>query len=187
MSVEIRREDHRSLSAYAAISIAFDVREALQLPVGEGPLRCRSVSPTYRKDYDAMPGNHPRDWPTRFAVERAEFMAAYSDGERVGGAVAVVDPSDVVRLGGESPLALLWDLRVAPQARGRGNGRALLAAMEERMHEIGVPGILVETQDVNVAACRLYASAGYAITSVDARAYPELPGETQIIWTKRFG
>ena len=186
MSVEIRREDHRSLSAYAAISIAFDVREAVQLPVDEGSLRCRRVSPAYRKDYDAMPGNHPRDWRTRFAVDRAEFMAAYSGGARIGGAVAVVEPSDVVRLGGENPFALLWDLRVAPDARGRGIGRALLAAMEERMHEIGVPGSLVETQDVNVAACRLYASAGYAIRRIDASAYPDLPGETQIIWTRPF-
>jgi ribosomal protein S18 acetylase RimI-like enzyme len=81
---------------------------------------------------------------------------------------------------------VLWDLRVAPETRGRGVGRTLLAAMEARMREIGLPGITVETQDINVAACRLYASAGYRITRTDANAYAELPSETQIIWTKRF-
>jgi ribosomal protein S18 acetylase RimI-like enzyme len=188
MTVEIRRDESRSLSAYAAISSAYEVRAALQVPrVGVRALPSRIVSTAYRKDYDAIPGNHPRDWPTRFAVERAEFIAAYRSGERIGGAVAVVDPSDVAKLGGEAPLALLWDLRVAPAVRGRGVGRALLAAMEARVREIGLPGIVVETQDINVAACRLYAGAGFRITSVDAHAYIELPGETQIIWTKRFG
>jgi ribosomal protein S18 acetylase RimI-like enzyme len=187
VSVEIRREDYRALGAHSAISIAFDVREAVQLPVVAGDaLHHRIVSPGYLKDYDAIPGNDPRDWPARFAVDRAELLAAYLDGERVGGAVAVVEPSDVARLGGEPPLAVLWDLRVAPETRGRGVGRTLLAAMEARMREIGLPGITGETQDINVAACRLYASAGYRITRTDANAYAELPSETQIIWTKRF-
>jgi ribosomal protein S18 acetylase RimI-like enzyme len=187
MSVEIRREDHRALSAYADIAIGYDVREALETPVVGRVLQYRVVSPGYRKDYDAIPGNHPRDWATRFAVDRAEFIAAYAHGERVGGAVAVVDPSDVARLGGADSLALLWDLRVAPEARGRGVGRAILAAMEQRIREIGLAGVAVETQDINVAACRLYADSGYHIKRVDANAYAELPGETQIIWTKLFG
>jgi hypothetical protein len=119
VSVEIRREDFRSLGAYGEISATFDVREALRTPIaGDGALEYRVVSPSYQKDYDAIPGNHPRDWPTRFAVDRAEYIAAYSHGKRVGGAVAVVEPSDV--------------------------------------------------------------------SSVDANAYDELPGETRIIWTKRF-
>ena len=186
MPVEIRREDHRALDAYATIPVAFDVREAVRTPVADGALACRIVHPPHRKDYDAIPGNHPRDWPTRFAVDRAEFIAAFQSGDRIGGAVAVVDPADVARLGGAPPLALLWDLRVAPAVRGRGVGRALLAATEARVREIGLPGLVVETQDINVAACRLYAGAGYGITSIDAHAYAALPGETQIIWTKRF-
>ena len=185
--VELRREDHRSLTAYAAVPIAYEVREALQTPVvGEGALQHRIVRPAYRKDYDAIPGNRPQDWPTRFAVDRAEFIAAYAGGERVGGAVAVVEPTDVARLGGEHPLVLLWDLRVAPEARGRGIGRALLAAVETRLREIGIPGVVVETQDTNVAACHLYAGAGYGIRSVDPNASEQLPGETQIIWVKLF-
>jgi ribosomal protein S18 acetylase RimI-like enzyme len=187
VSVEIRREDFRSLGAYGEISTAFDVREALLTPIArDGALEYRVVSPSYQKDYDVIPSNHPRDWPTRFAVDRAEFIAAYSHGKRVGGVVAVVEPSDVARLGGENPLALLWDLRVTPEARGRGVGHALLAAVEARGRELDIPGVTVETQDVNVAACRLYAGAGYGISSVDANAYDGFPGETRIIWTKRF-
>ena len=187
MLLEIRREDGPSLTAYAAIPIAYDVREALQLPiVGTAPFARRIVRPPYRKDYDVIPGNHPCDWPARFAVDRAEFVAAYADGERVGGAVAVVEPSDVERLGGDPRLALLWDLRVAPHARRRGVGRALLARIEERLQDTGIAGIAVETQDINLAACQLYCAAGFVITSVEANTYHDLPEETRIVWTKIF-
>jgi ribosomal protein S18 acetylase RimI-like enzyme len=185
--VEIRREDHHSLAEYAAIPIAFEVREALRTPslgTQDSPLPRRLVPHVYRKDYDAVPGNHPRDWPRRFAVERADFIAAYLADRRVGGAVLVVDPTDVDRLGGERECALLWDLRVAPDVRGRGIGRALLAAVEMDARRSGAHAIAVETQDINIAACLFYADAGFRITRIQPDAYPDLPGETLIVWTK---
>jgi hypothetical protein len=62
--MEIRRESHQSLAGYAMISAAFEMREALQSPaVGstKRPLATRAVGPNHLKDYDAIPGNHPRD------------------------------------------------------------------------------------------------------------------------------
>jgi len=189
VSVEIRREDYHSLTDYAVVSIAYEVREAVNaLTTGAAPLPLprRVVTPAFRKDYDAIPGNHPDEWSTRFAVDRAHFISAYSMGGRVGGAVVIVDPSDVAQLGGDPGYALVWDLRVAPEARGHGIGRALLMAAEASVQEIGGAGIVAETQDVNVAACQLYARAGYVITSIDSKAYPELSGELQIMWSKIF-
>lgn len=189
MSVGIRREDHRSLTEYAAIATSFEVREAIgPLTAGPAPdpLPRRAVGPAFRKDYDAIAGNGPDGWHARFAVERACFMAAYDDGRRVGGAVAIVDPADVARLGGDPPFALLWDLRVAPEARGCGVGRALLGAAQAAAREMGGRGMTAETQDINVAACRLYAHAGFIIVRVDPAAYPDIAGETQIVWAKSF-
>jgi ribosomal protein S18 acetylase RimI-like enzyme len=189
VSIDIRREDHRSLAEYAAIPVAFEVRSALESPVVgpvRPPLRARAVWPGHDKDYDAIPGNHPSDWPSRFAVDRACFLAAYADGVRVGGTVVILEPSDVARLGGEAGLSLLWDLRVAPHARRHGIGRALLAAAEASAREAGARGIAVETQDVNVAACRTYAAAGFVVARVALDAYPGLPGEARMVWTKMF-
>ena len=140
-----------------------------------------------RKDYDAIPGNHPRDWPVRFATDRARFLGAYNAGHRVGAAVVILESSDVVRLGGEPGLALLWDIRVAPEARGRGVGRALLGAAEVSARDAGASGMMIETQTNNVAACELYARAGYRITKVAPNAYPDVPGEVQVMWAKTFG
>jgi hypothetical protein len=45
----------------------------------------------------------------------------------------------------------------------------------------------VETQNVNVAACRFYARQGCVLTAVDPFAYPALPGEIQLLWYKDLG
>src|SRR3954466_9559701 len=95
VSIEIRREDHRSLTGYAATATVFEVHEAIG-PVTPGraptPLPRRVVSPAFRKDYDAIAGNGPVGWHARFALDRARFVAAYDRGRRVGGAVVIVEP-----------------------------------------------------------------------------------------------
>lgn len=188
--IEVRREDHRSLAEYATIRSAFHVGEALMLAMDGDAIvphvETRPIRPGYDKDYDALPGNHPGEWPARFSVERACLLAAYVDGDRIGGAIVICDPDDVVRLRGERGLALLWDLRVARRARRRGVARALLAAAEASARDAEVRGLLVETQDVNVPACRVYAAAGFVLASVEHDAYPGLPGEARLIWTKTF-
>ena len=163
------------------------MREAiypLALGVLSSPLPRVVVAPARWKEYDAIPGNHPREWSERFSIERAHFLGAYAVGRRVGGAVVIVDGTDAVRLGGAAGLGLLWDLRVALDVRGAGIGRALLGAAERSARQAGMGGMVIETQNTNVAACELYARAGYGVTKVDATAYPDLPGEVQVVWTK---
>jgi ribosomal protein S18 acetylase RimI-like enzyme len=187
-SVELRYEDHHSLAEYATVPVAYEVRVVMQSPAAGArpPLPQGTANRSYWKDYDAIPGNHPRDWPARFAVDRARFVAAYMDGRRVGGAVVILDPTDIERLGGESGLALLWDLRVDPEFRGRGFGRALLMSAEGLARRAGVGGIIAETQDTNFPACQLYASSGYTLARIEPDAYPTLPEETLLVWRNTF-
>jgi streptothricin acetyltransferase len=42
----------------------------------------------------------------------------------------------------------------------------------------------VETQNTNLAACRLYAQQGFRLVQANHDAYPELPGDVQLIWRK---
>jgi len=189
--IDVRREDARCLADYAAISPAFEVRAAVSAPtlaIGEvrGALATRTVQPAYEKNYDRIPGNRPRDWPALFCVDRACFLGAYADGHRVSSAVVILDPNDAERLGADRHMALLWDLRVARDARRRGVEYALLTEVEVVARAADKVGIVAESQDINVAACETYAGAGYAITRIERDAYPELPGETRIVWTKAF-
>ena len=81
-------------------------------------------------------------------------------------------------------MALLWDIRVAPALRGRGIGRSLFAAAEAVAVAHGCQELKVETQNVNVAACRFYAAMGCELRVVRENAYPECPGEAQFLWYK---
>jgi len=42
----------------------------------------------------------------------------------------------------------------------------------------------VETQNINVPACRFYVRMGCALLAINCMAYPELPGEAQLLWCK---
>ncbi|MGZ8471829.1 MAG: hypothetical protein ACXWZ7_20745 [Gemmatirosa sp.] len=44
----------------------------------------------------------------------------------------------------------------------------------------------METQNVNVAACRFYAHQGCILGAVHRFAYPTLPDEAQLLWYRRL-
>ena len=124
---------------------------------------------------------HIRDagWPRATALERArdEFVpviereladstwriwsARNADGATVGW--LWVEP-------GKSPgSAFLYQITVAERFRRRGYGRAMLAALEERLAREGVDELVLNVNVGNVPAQGLYASAGYEQIGDDGR------------------
>jgi GNAT superfamily N-acetyltransferase len=189
MPIDIRREGYESLTSYAVVSTAFEVQHVVDLDAlrsDAATLPTRAHSSTWVKDYDAVPGNDPASWPSRFDIRHWILLAAYTEDVRIGGAVVVVRSDDVAQLGGRASFALLWDLRVAPSHRRLGVGRALLAEVGAAARDAGCGGVEVETQDVNVPACRLYAAAGYRLREAKPFTYPEAPREARLIWEKVF-
>lgn len=189
MPLDVRLEDESALSAYASIPIAFEVRERLDpasTRLDGQQLRSVPVTPPYVKDYDALPLNAPSSWSTRFNLSRWTFLAAFISERRVGGEIVIAEPGELLDESVPPSYALLWDLRVAPAHRGRGVGSALLNDAVTRMRIAGAAGIAIETQDINVPACRLYAACGFAVTKVVPQAYSGLLGETKLIWTLSF-
>ena len=190
MTVDIEEERGPALAEYARVPIAFTVREVanvVEAPPGRGTylLRPSAVEKPYVKDYDDDGG--PEAWPSRFDLSHWQFFAARVAGERVGGAAAVFRAPDVDMLRGRQDVALLWDIRVAPDMRGRGVGAALVAAAEAWGAAQGAAWIEVETQNVNVPACRFYERMGFGLREVHPHAYPSLPDEVQLLWYKRVG
>ena len=156
------------LAGYGRVPIAFEVSATARV-----------------KDYDAIAGQAPHCWAQRFDVARWWFVGAYTEDKRVGGAAIVPDAADVAMPVGErAAVAVLWDLRVHPGFRRQGIGRALVRAAEGVARRAGRAWLAVETQDVNVAACRFYARERYTLLRVEPRAYPTLPDETRLIWQK---
>ena len=183
MNVRIAEESMPSLAAHAAIPIAFPVERVLDVtPSAEGFVTVeRTLDSTYIKDYDAV--ENPRDW-LRFDTSTWGLLAAYSDHQRVGGAIVALDTYGVDLLEGRSDLAVLWDIRVVPERRGRGIGTALFKAAEAFAAARGCRELKVETQNTNVPACRFYQRRGCVLRTVNRFAYPALPDEIQLIWMK---
>jgi ribosomal protein S18 acetylase RimI-like enzyme len=78
-------------------------------------------------------------------------------------------------------VALIWDIAVDPPFRHRSVGRRLIAQAVARARGRGLTGVMLETQNINVAACRLYASCGFVLGGFDACLYRGgMPGAREI-------
>jgi len=186
MTVEVREEPMAALAEYARVPIAFEVREVLDVAVRDGGmggfvLSARPAAVPWTKDYDAL-GDGPAQWAARFDLSRWGLLAARTEGRLVGGAVVAFDTAGVEMLEGRRDLAVLWDIRVAPEARGQGVGAALFRAAEGWAAARGCRRLKVETQNVNVPACRFYARQGCELGAIHRFAYPDLPDEVQLLW-----
>lgn len=189
MRVEVNEEPIAALAGYAHIPIAFEVGMVLDIAEtsdspGEFVLTERRLDAPYVKDYDAIKGEHPTQWAKLFDMTNWGLLAAQMEGRRIGGAVVVYDTPGLDMLEGRGDLAVLWDIRVAPEVRGKGVGSALFRAAEAWSRAKGCRQLKVETQNINVAACRFYARQGCVLTSVRRFAYRWLPDEIQLLWYK---
>ena len=186
MTIETAGIPSRLLADYAAVPISFEVKSVLFAVKGtERPFDLieSRVDPPYVKNYDAI-GDRPLDWAARFDTSQWVVFLARSDGRSLGGATLALGTSGLHMLEDRSDLAVLWDIRVMPKSRGRGVGRALIGAAETVARTRGYRELKVETQNVNVPACRFYAALGFQLRVVRENAYPECPGEAQFLWYK---
>ena len=176
-----------ALTELEAVSIAFEVRSRLEVTEIDGGLGGVGLTelpviPPYIKDYDAIEGEGPTRWGRRFDLSNWGLFLARSEGLCVGGAVIAFRTPGVNMLEGRSDLAVLWDLRVAPGHRGQGIGSALMSAAMAWAEERQATWLKIETQNINVAACRFYAAQGCRLGAIHRYAYRTLPDEVQLLW-----
>jgi GNAT superfamily N-acetyltransferase len=192
MRIEVVEEPLTALAEYARVPIAFEVKEVFDVALHERGLggfilAARRLDAPYIKDYDAIEDERPANWARRFDMSNWGLLAAHAEGVRVGGAVVAFDTAGLDMLEGRGrELAVLWDIRVAPEARGRGVGSALFRAVEAWAMRRGCRWLKVETQNINVPACRFYAQQGCELGAVNRFAYPQLPHEVQLLWYKEL-
>jgi GNAT superfamily N-acetyltransferase len=189
VAVTVAEETITGLDRLGEISISFTVTRVLAVePVDDGlgglTFSEVPVAEPWTMDYDALGGGGPASWATRFDVSSWGLLAAREDSRRVGGAVIAFDTPGVLMLGGAPDVAVLWDLRVAPDRRGTGIGTLLFRAAEAWSRDRECRLLKVETQNINVDACHFYRRMGCVLASVDRFAYPDLPDEAQLIWAK---
>ena len=181
--------DH--LDQYAKISIGFWVNSQFLVQPLEsvlGGLRFveELVSPPYFKDYDHQEAEgSPIFWPKQFDVSQWGLFLALRDETPIGAAAAAFQTTGVNMLEGRADLAVLWDIRIRPEDRGQGVGAALFRHVVSRVQARGARQLKIETQNINVAACRFYAKMGCHLGLVHRYGYAAVPGcehEVMLCW-----
>jgi len=185
--VEIIEESAGILQEYARIPISFEVCAMFDVQLLDGgQLTERPVDTPWVKDYDAYAGEGPQRWVDHWDISNWGILSAFEKGFRIGGCAIACNTPGVMMLEGRKELAVLWDIRVAPQYRGKGIGGRLIESSIAWAQRHGCRQIKAETQNINVPACRLYARHGFKLNCINRHAYPELPDEIQLIWRKEL-
>lgn len=174
------------LNEYDRVPSQFVVRSILEPELvdgGLGGIRLHEVplAEPYVKDYDF--GEKPSDWARQFDVRNWGFFLAHLDGRPVGAAAVAFDTTGVFMLERRRDLSVLWDIRVAPE--GRGAGIALFRRAAAWSKARGCVQMKIETQNVNVPACRFYHRMGARLGEIHRYGYAAIPGvahEVMLCW-----
>ena len=181
--IEIRTD---RLEDYASIPMTVLISSVFALQLEDGGLDGISFKETpvvpYVKDYDNDSGS-PTTWPQQFFIENWGLFLALQNGALVGGAAVAWNTNGSNLLEGRSDLAVLWDIRVDPQHRREGVGEALFAHATDWARSKGCTRFKIETQNINVPACRFYRRMGCELGTIHRYAYaPPLDHEVQLNW-----
>jgi GNAT superfamily N-acetyltransferase len=106
-------------------------------------------------------------------VQNAILLVADSGGQVVGYAYAGLEGHDYMSLRG--PAAVLHDLVVEPDARGRGAGRLLLQTIASQLKARGAPRLILWTAERNLSAQRRFERLGFRPTMIEMTC--ELAGD----------
>jgi GNAT superfamily N-acetyltransferase len=179
------------LQEYGKVSIAFLVEsryrvESVRNGLGGWSLTEEPIEYPYIKDYDRRDGEGPRHWASRFDISNWGILSAFEGPKRIGGGVIAFNTPKVSVLEGRTDLAVLWDIRVHPDYRRKGIGSLLFPQVVEWASAHQCTILKIETQNINVPACKYYARMGCQLRAIHPDAYPDLPNEVQLLWYRHL-
>ncbi len=190
--IEIREEPPTlaTLLEYGNVSIAFLVEsryriESIRNGLSGWSLTEEPADHPYIKDYDERDGERPRDWAWRFDISNWGILTAFEGPKRIGGATIAFNAPKLAMLDRPN-LAVLWDIRVQPDYRRKGVGSLLFPRVVAWASARQCTILKIETQNINVPACKYYARMGCQLRAIHPDAYPDFPDETQLLWYRRL-
>ena len=191
MTVEVKEIGVESLLRYDEVPISFRVEsvfrvETVNQGLGGFAVVEKKVQP-YTKDYDGQSDDEdrPSRWARKFDVSKWVFFLAVDESLVVGGATVATDTLNLNILENRRDLAVLWDIRVHPNRRRCGIGSELFRYAADWARRKGCKQLKVETQNVNVPACRFYAKQGCELGAIHRYGYassPKVAHEAMFLW-----
>lgn len=150
----------------------FTVKEKIALSMENGELNYSVVSVTpYEKE---IPVDEVEDIDSFIDNDEKIIFLAFVNDQPAG---------QIKMIKWWNGYAYIDDLIIAPQYRGMGVGKSLIAEAVRWSKEKRFPGIMLETQDDNVAACSLYQTCGFVLGGFDAYTFKNIkPNEIALFW-----
>lgn len=173
MEISIRQMDAGSLTQVDTFDLNSIVNSHLVLHVEDNQITYSIISvPSYEKILITEPEEYARFIND---PQKAIFFADV-DGKPVG---------QIKLLPWWNKFAYIEELAVNTPFRGKGVGGALMKRAIEWARAQNFPGIMLETQNNNVPACKLYERYGFTLGGFDLHAYknfPESKNEIALYW-----
>ena len=130
---------------------------------------------SYEKSYP----NDEEDWHEYIENPEKVIFLYYENNECIG----------QVRLRKNwNKYAYIEDIAVSKNHRNKGVGHKLIEKAIEWANQKNLFGLMLETQDVNLQACRFYSKIGFQIGAVDTMLYGNFSDthEKAIFWYMKF-
>ncbi len=180
----------QNLALYSTIPISFMVESVLVVELREQGLggivlREERIPKPYVKDYDVEDGEGPTRWLSRFNTEKWRILLAKEGKTPVGGAIVLAQSPEIHMLKNRDDLALLWDIRIQPELRRQGTGTRLFQKAVEWAKAQKCRQLAIETQNINLPACRFYIRQGCHLGEIDRFKYASNPAtahEDMLVW-----
>jgi ribosomal protein S18 acetylase RimI-like enzyme len=135
----------------------------------------RTAIGSYADEHVAAGDWTPEEAEERSAAEFAQLLPAGVETENMLLYMAETGDGEVVgwvwlcSKHPRGPFAWVYDIEVVAAHRGKGYGRALLAAAEAELRQRGIAEVALHVFGHNVVAQGLYASSGYELMSQQFR------------------
>lgn len=155
----IREATGKNINLVNTIDSSFEVKTKLQLKLCEGKFSYQIVSAGQRTKsyvYDEI------DYSVYINDENKKIFFLFNGDEFAG---------QIILLKYWSNYCYINDLRVVEKYRGKGIGKLLIEKAIEWAKEKNCIGMQVETQDVNVNACKFYERMGFTLGGIDLFRY----------------
>lgn len=179
---------------YATISSAFLAKSELRVELinnGLGGFKLieEPVVP-YLKYDDDNEAEVIINWPKEYVARDWGIFMAFNEKQPMGGSMVAIDiPAGMTTPFEDSGIAILWDLRVSSESRNSGIGSMLFKYASDWARQKGCKQLKIETQNVNVPACRFYAKQGCVLGGIHRYGYAgcaDVAHESMLLWYLNF-